>query len=331
MAPVDSDLCIHRVRRALAALRRARTSPAVIGLAAIGLMVSSSYHASAATVTVTVAPAADAYVTSSAPDTNYGSTAKLRVDHSPVAKSYLRFTVSGLTAPVVSARLRVYATTNSAIGFTVSSTTRTWDEDTIDYANAPTGASKLGTSGKFKSGNWVAIDVSSVVDGDGSYSFVLHSANSTGLSLASREAGAGTAPQLLIATADTTPPTAPGSPALSNITVSSGLVTWTASSDDIGVTGYHVYVDGVLNGDTAATAYQLSGFTCNSSHAVAVTASDAAGNVSAGATTRIHHGAVSRSKRRSRGAQVPLRLLEPERPGADARTWIQPDRRLHQV
>jgi chitodextrinase len=285
MAPVDSDLGIQRVRRALAMMYGARRSPAVIVLAAIGLMASSSYHASAATVITTVAPAADAYVKSSAPGTNYGSSTKLRVDHSPVAKSYLRFTVSGLDGPVVSARLRVYATSNSAVGFSVSSTTRTWRESRIDYANAPAGASKLGTSGRFKSGRWVAIDVSSVVTGDGSYAFVLHSANSTGLSLASREAGAKTAPQLKIVTAaDTTPPTAPGQPAISDITVSSGVVTWVASSDAVGVTAYHVYVDGVLAGDTAATWYQLSGFTCDSSHTVAVTASDAAGNVSASAS-----------------------------------------------
>ena len=73
--------------------------------------------------------------------------------------------------------------------------------------------------------------------GDGSYAFVLHSGNSTGLSLASREAGAKTAPQLKIVTAaDTTPPTAPGQPAISDITVSSGVVTWVASSDEVGVT-----------------------------------------------------------------------------------------------
>jgi hypothetical protein len=49
MAPVDSDLGIRRVRRALAALYRARTSPAAIAFAAAGLLVTSSYHASAAT------------------------------------------------------------------------------------------------------------------------------------------------------------------------------------------------------------------------------------------------------------------------------------------
>jgi hypothetical protein len=57
-------------------------------------------------------PVADAYVSAAAPTANYGTLSALRVDGSPIVRSYLRFTVSGLSGTVSKETLRIYA--NSA-------------------------------------------------------------------------------------------------------------------------------------------------------------------------------------------------------------------------
>ncbi len=60
--------------------------------------------------TFTFKPAADAYVIQSSAGSNFGTAVNLRVDNSPVTRSYLRFVVSGLGGGVVqSAILRLYA------------------------------------------------------------------------------------------------------------------------------------------------------------------------------------------------------------------------------
>ncbi len=51
--------------------------------------------------TVTFHPNADAYVISTSASSNYGTATNLRVDSSPVTRSYLRFAVSGLPAGTI--------------------------------------------------------------------------------------------------------------------------------------------------------------------------------------------------------------------------------------
>lgn len=82
-------------------------------------------------------------------------------------------------------------------------------------------------------------------------------------------------------TPDTQAPTAPTSLAASNVTSSSATLSWTASTDNVGVTGYNVYKDGSLLGTTASTSYSVSGLTASTTYSFYVTAYDAAGNVSA--------------------------------------------------
>ncbi|MGR6922081.1 glycoside hydrolase family 3 N-terminal domain-containing protein [[Actinomadura] parvosata] len=84
---------------------------------------------------------------------------------------------------------------------------------------------------------------------------------------------------------DTSPPTTPGTPVATAVTSSSATLTWAASTDDVGVTGYDVVR---LQGSaetaaaTSATASAaLTGLTANTSYTFAVYARDAAGNRSA--------------------------------------------------
>lgn len=82
------------------------------------------------------------------------------------------------------------------------------------------------------------------------------------------------------ATADTTAPTAPTSLAASGTTASATTLSWTASTDNIGVTGYDVYQGTSVIGTTTATSYSVSGLTASTTYTFSVKAKDAAGNVS---------------------------------------------------
>ena len=86
---------------------------------------------------------------------------------------------------------------------------------------------------------------------------------------------------------DTQAPTTPTNLTSSNVTDSSFDVSWTASTDNVGVTGYNVYLNGALNGSTASTSYSFSGLSASTSYTVAVEATDAAGNISGQATTSV--------------------------------------------
>ncbi len=79
---------------------------------------------------------------------------------------------------------------------------------------------------------------------------------------------------------DTSPPTAPTGLVVSDRSTTSVSLTWSAASDDVGVSGYRVVVDGTTVGETAQTSYIISGLVCGASYSVSVVAFDAAGNIS---------------------------------------------------
>lgn len=81
--------------------------------------------------------------------------------------------------------------------------------------------------------------------------------------------------------ADTTPPSAPASLAGSPTSFSSVALTWAASTDNVGVTGYNVYRDGALVAISPTTGYTVTGLKANTSYVFTVRALDAAGNLSA--------------------------------------------------
>ena len=58
----------------------------------------------------------------------------------------------------------------------------------------------------------------------------------------------------------------------------SAQLRWNASGDNVGVTGYGIYVDGTLIGSVSGTSVSVSGFQCGRSYVIGVDARDAAGN-----------------------------------------------------
>jgi len=80
---------------------------------------------------------------------------------------------------------------------------------------------------------------------------------------------------------DEVKPTAPTNLLVSNISQFGCLLTWFASTDNIGVTGYNIYRNGTtLVGTTSGTSYNVNNLSCNSSYSFTVKAKDAAGNLS---------------------------------------------------
>lgn len=91
------------------------------------------------------------------------------------------------------------------------------------------------------------------------------------------------------ASSDTTPPTAPGAPTASSVTSSSLMLSWPASTDDVGVTGYTVHRQASAGDTTVATpstnAAALSGLAASTRYSFYVKAVDAAGNASPASST----------------------------------------------
>ncbi|GAA1415946.1 glycoside hydrolase family 3 N-terminal domain-containing protein [Catellatospora coxensis] len=81
---------------------------------------------------------------------------------------------------------------------------------------------------------------------------------------------------------DTTPPSTPGTPTASSVTASGATLSWTASTDNVAVTGYDVVrvqgsTETVVSSPTTSTA-ALTGLTASTAYTFAVYAKDAAGN-----------------------------------------------------
>jgi len=81
-------------------------------------------------------------------------------------------------------------------------------------------------------------------------------------------------------TPDTTAPSAPGTPVASSVTSSSVKLDWTASTDNIGVTGYRVYNGSQVVATSATNSATVTGLTADTQYSLTVVATDSAGNAS---------------------------------------------------
>ncbi len=233
--------------------------------------------------TRTFTPTADAYVAADQAGGNFGTRTTLRTDASPEVVSYLRFNLADIGSPIVGARLRVFANSASSIGYDVRSVADTsWGETSLVYGNRPATGEVVGSSGRVTAGTWTEVDVTSLVVGNGLLSLALTSLSTTATSLASREST--NRPELVVTfgggSGDTTPPSPPtlsgSAPAANRVDLS-----WTPSSDDVGVTGYDVFRGGALLASVpGATTYADTTVSASTTYQYQVLARDAAGNVS---------------------------------------------------
>ena len=144
------------------------------------------------------------------PNVNYGAKAQLPVDGGadPDVASYLRFNVSGLTAPVQRATLRLWvqASGGTQNGPEVRATGTSWSETGMTWNTRPAPAGGvLDDTGKLPGGTWAEYTVTSAVKGNGAVGFVLLPQTNDGAVFDARE---GTKkPQLVVTVAS--PPSGP--------------------------------------------------------------------------------------------------------------------------
>src|SRR2546422_886689 len=107
----------------------------------------------------------------------------------------------------------------------------------------------------------------------------------------------------LTVNADTTPPSVPAGLSASAVSSSQINLSWTASTDNVGVAGYSIFRGGVKIGTAPGTSFQDAGLTASTSYAYNVSAFDAAGNTSAQST-----GASATTLASSGGGGIPSSL-----------------------
>ena len=85
---------------------------------------------------------------------------------------------------------------------------------------------------------------------------------------------------------DLTAPSTPTPTSFQATTISTSQInlSWNASSDNIGVTGYRIYRDGTQIATTSNTTYQDTGLSSSTTYSYTVSAYDAAGNESSQST-----------------------------------------------
>lgn len=83
---------------------------------------------------------------------------------------------------------------------------------------------------------------------------------------------------------DTQAPTVPSGATIGSVTATTVQVSWTGSTDNVGVTGYRVYRGSSLVGTTGETGYTDTGLNAGTTYAYRISALDAAGNASAQST-----------------------------------------------
>jgi chitodextrinase len=81
-------------------------------------------------------------------------------------------------------------------------------------------------------------------------------------------------------TGDTSAPTIPANLQATVVSSSEVRLTWTASTDDVGVSGYRIYRDGSLIGTSTGLIYSDTGLSAATTYGYRVAAYDAAGNAS---------------------------------------------------
>jgi chitodextrinase len=103
---------------------------------------------------------------------------------------------------------------------------------------------------------------------------------------------------------DKSAPSTPTSLKVSSPTTSSLTLSWSKSSDNVGVVGYSLYRSGASVTKTSSTSYKFTGLSCGTSYKLGVDAYDAAGNRSAAASVTTSTASCPKSVTVSKGAHV---------------------------
>ncbi len=282
------------------------------GLLSASVLLAGMATSDAATPTLSTAPvAADAYVSSFKPNSNFGSANTVQVDASPILSGYLRFDVPAFEGTVTSASLRVYVSGGSASGFEVRSVSESgWAENTITFANAPPFGEVVASSGPVSTG-FRELNVTPLVTGGGPISLALTTTGSTEVRIGSREGLSTRRPSLTVETLDTTAPTVglsvPAQGATVGLTPTLSGAAGTAPGDSNQVT-VKLYAGGSATGTPVQT---LSAAAAGGSWSVTASPALAPGTYTAQAEQSDQAGNVGRSPTRTFTAAAPTDTTPP--------------------
>ncbi|WP_136607775.1 fibronectin type III domain-containing protein [Paenibacillus dokdonensis] len=174
-------------------------------------------------------------------------------------------------APSAPANLRSTAVTSSTISLAWNAST---DNVGVTGYDVYQGSSLVGSV----SGNTLAF-IHTSLTADTTYSYTVKAKDAAGnvsaasgvLSVKTSASGGGT---------DTQAPTMPTNLAVTSVTTSSVSLSWTASTDNVGVTGYNVYQGTTQVMTVTGTTATVTGLAAGTAYTFKVAAKDAAGNMS---------------------------------------------------
>jgi hypothetical protein len=129
-------------------------------------------------------PTDDTYVKENLPDDTAGGASVLRVRASGSNKiryAYLKFSVSGVSGTVTSAKLKIRTEDDDIDDTSVYAVSGSWDEDTLCWNNDDLAwGNLLDTISDIDEDTWYEFDVSDEVDGNGTYTLGLKTTQDAG-------------------------------------------------------------------------------------------------------------------------------------------------------
>ncbi|NOU67990.1 DNRLRE domain-containing protein [Paenibacillus sp. LMG 31461] len=263
-------------------------------VALLSMVMLLTVPTNAGAATTTLSPSDDSYVHEGSPTSNYGTATSLYVKNDPGASryTYLKYSLSGLSG-VTSAKLRIYGSASASTVLSAYQTTDSWSQSAITWSTKPTVGSSAGSVAINTTATYNEIDVTAYVTaqaaGDGVVSFALQESVGKYTTLNSNE-NASNKPQLVVVSGggtggDTQAPTAPSG--FNGTAASSSQInlSWSASTDNVGVTGYDVYRNGAFLKTVTGTSTSDTGLAASTSYSYYVKAKDAAGNASSQSST----------------------------------------------
>ena len=299
--------------------------------------VIDSTSAGPSSKTFTFATTGDATIQQGSPAANLGTATQLIVDNSPVDDVMLKFNVATSGCDTrTSAELTLASNADGSVrGGDFYSTGSSWTESGVNWGNAPTRGVLLNSLGAVSANTTVTVDVTQGVTSlNGEADFRIGNTSSDGVHYVSKE-GTGVKPTLKVVCSSAVVPdnTAPLAPTgLNGSVLTSGEVdlSWTAASDNVGVTAYDVYRDGIMVNSVPGDSltYQDTQIAPSTSYDYTVIARDAADNPSPASTPAT---AVNPGGRRPQRAEQSRRPVEQHlgRSGVDGEHQHQRHRLQH--
>ncbi|MFU1798077.1 DNRLRE domain-containing protein [Paenibacillus azoreducens] len=277
-------------------IRKSKFLSSKIGLGLLTLILTAVIFPTLTSASpVTLSPMDDSYVHQGNPSANYGTSASLYVknDVANARQTYLKFNLSEFSN-VTDAKLRIYGSSSYNTVLSAYETADNWSEGSITWNNKPAQGSLAGSVPMNTAPAYYELDVTSYVAaeaaGDGIISFMLQESAGKYTTLNSKEKGTN-APELIVTSSGTNPggdhqpPTVPTNVKAVAISGTQIKLSWSPSTDNVGVTGYEVFRNGVLAAETPGTFLNDKDLNPDTTYSYYVTAKDAAGNRSAPSST----------------------------------------------